>query len=392
VKRPLLVLAALLLLGVPVLAERPDTVDVTIPNARDAALGGDHVADADGFGTLLANPAGLTALPPQFTFSALTFRFTGPVFSLASIAIQGFSGGDLGSLLTTPSVQELLSSIYANVSLTGPLYFGFTGGGMGFGVINDTSFLIQNTGTTSIEARLSERFLLAGGYGIGIPLPERWQSELSLGVGLSGFVRGDSITSTSLLGLPALLESPSVALITGSPFELVSGIGVDAGLRFIWRDLLGFGITADNLYTPVAILSYDTLAGFLDSTADPGAPTYETLPQDVTVGLAFTPTLGPVERYIRDLTVTLDYRDILDFWLDPAYAENIVLKFGIGVEATLLEVLDIRAGFSEGLFSAGLGIDMSFLELNAAMYGTELSGEPGLRPLYSLIFGLEFRQ
>ena len=372
-------------------AQRVDESNVSVPNARDAALGGSHIALPSGFQTMFSNPAGLIDVEPQFSFSELTFRFTGPVFSLSSVIIQGV-GGDFAALLASPSVQSLLSSIYANLSLTGPLYFGYAGAGMGFAVLNDSEVLFRNVGTTGIEARLSERFLLSAGYGLGIPLPESWRSSLSLGFGLKGFVRGDVVVSTSLLGLPTLVESISLDLLTGSPFELITGIGIDAGVSYWWRDTLGVALTADNLYTPTAVLSYDTLGGFLDSSIDPGEPTYSSMAQDITVGLAYTPHLGTFERYVQNLSLMLDYRDIFDFWIDPANAENIILKFGLGVEATLLQVLSIRAGFSEGLFAAGLGIDMSFVELSAAMYGTELSMEPGLRPVYNLIFGLEFRR
>ncbi len=392
VARRIVTIALLVWLSGVVHATEPGDADTTLANARDAALGGSHVAVPSGFQTLVTNPAGLTGLEPQFTAGGLSFRFSGPAFSLSSVVLQGLSGGSIAALLAPPSVQSLLASIYADVSLSGPLYFGYTGGGMGFGVVNDTSFLIESQGAGSIEAVISERFLLIGGYGMKLPLPESWQSTLALGVGLKGFVRGDVSVATSLLGLPALFDSIGPDLLTDSPFDLVSGIGVDAGLRYVWRDLLGIAVTASNLYSPSAVLSYPTLGGFLDSSADPGAPSYSVLPQNLTVGIAYTPRLGAFERYVQDLTLALDYRDMLDFWIDPADAENIILKFGFGVEARLLEILSIRAGFSDALFAAGLGIDMSVVELNAAMYGSELSLEPGLRPTYNLVVGLEFHQ
>lgn len=372
-------------------AQSVDSATVSADSTRAAALGGPHVALPSGFETLFANPAGLVDVAPQFNFSELTLRFTGPVFSLAGVVLQGV-GGDLSSVLASSGVQSLLSSIYADLRLTGPLYFGYAGSGMGFVVLNDSGATISNVGATGIEARFAERFLLSAGYGLNLPLPEAWRSTLSVGFGLKGFVRGNAIVSTSLLTLPTLVDSLSVDLLTGSPFELVSGIGIDAGVVYRWRDLIGVGLTASNLYTPTATFTYDTLSGFLDSSADPGGPVYDTVPQDITAGITFTPELGSFQRYVEYLSLSLDYRDILDFWLDPANAENFILKFGFGAEATLLEVLAVRAGFSEGLFAAGLGIEMGFVTLNAAMYGTELSAEPGLRPMYNLMFGLEFRQ
>lgn len=381
----------LVVLGAISVAAVHSSDDLGITGARAAALGGRHIALADDFSTLFANPAGLPAVEPHFSFTELTTRFSGPVFSISSIVLQTVGGGDLTALLASPSVQDLLRGIYARFSLTGPIAFGYVGAGMGFGIYNETAMEIIGRGVSSLEVRLGERFVLRGGYGIPIPLPQAWNSTLAVGLGLKGFVRGDSVLSTSILTLPALIDSFGPELLTDSPFELVSAIGVDAGLRFGWRETLAVGLTVDNLYTPGAVVAYPTLSSFLDSTATPGAPSYRTYPQEINLGIAYTPSLGRVDRYIQDLTVLFDYADIFDFWIDPANAENIALKFSLGVEATLLEVLSIRGGFGEGLFAAGIGIDLTYLTLNAAAFGTELSTEPGLRPVYNLIIGLEFR-
>jgi hypothetical protein len=86
----------------------------------------------------------------------------------------------------------------------------------------------------------------------------------------------------------------------------------------------------------------------------------------------------------------LDYTDILDFWLYPKLATNPVLHVGIGTEVTMMQILDVRLGFAQGLPSAGLGLDLHVFTLNAAMFGTERSTEPGLSPVYNLQLGFEF--
>jgi hypothetical protein len=364
--------------------------DFLTSSGRTAALGGTHRALADGFQTLFANPAGLLDVEPRFSYSGLTLGASGPIFSLASLVVQSLGGSDFATLLASPSVQQLLSSIYARFTVSGPIAFGYAGGGMGFGVFNDTRLLVQSRGASSLELRLGERFVLRGGYGIGVPLPSGWNSRLAIGVGLKGFVRGDAVIATSLLTLPSLFESLGPDLLTNAPFELVSGIGVDAGMRYVWNDTLAAAVTVDNVYSPNAVVEYPTLSDFLGAGEAPAPPVYATFPQEISFGLAFTPMLGPVERYVQDLTILFDYSDAFDFWTAPARTENIVLKVGVGLEATFLKVLSLRGGFSEGLFAAGLGIDLTYLRLNAAMFGNELSSEPGLRPVYNLIIGLEF--
>ncbi|MFW5777123.1 MAG: hypothetical protein ACOCZB_07545, partial [Spirochaetota bacterium] len=297
---------------------------------------------------------------------------------------------DIGTLLGKPSVQDLVRSIYARFSLTGPVSFGYVGGGMGFGVFIDTHLILESLGSSSLEIRVGERFLLRGGYAIGIPLPSAWDARLAAGVGLKAYVRGDSTVSTSLLTLPSVIGSFGPSLLADSPFELVSGIGLDAGLRYVWRDTLGAALTVDHVYAPNVVLAYPTTSGFLDSTGSAAAPVYDALAQEIGVGVVYTPSIGRADRYVQNLTVLFDYEDVFDFWTDPENAENLVLKMGLGVEATFLEVLSVRAGVGQGLLAAGIGIDLTYLTLNAAMFGTELSGEPGLRPVYNLTLGLEF--
>lgn len=365
--------------------------DLVMPNGRTAALGGRHVALADDFQTLFANPAGLLDVEPQFSYGELGLQASGPVFSLTSLVIETLGGSDFTAMLANSSVQQLLRSVYARLSLSGPLYFGYAGAGMGFGVFNESRLLLQSAGSSSLEIRVGERFLLRGGYGIDIPLPEAANSTLAVGLGLKGFVRGDSVVSASLLTLPSVIDNFGPDLLSDSPFELVSGIGIDTGVRYVWRELLAAGLTVNNLYTPSAVVTYPTTSEFLGGSGTGSAPAYATYPQEVNLGVAYTPPLGTADRYVQDLKVLFDYSDIFDFWIDPTNAENIVLKMGLGVEATFLEILSVRGGFSQGLFAAGLGIDLAFVQVNAAMFGTELSSEPGLRPIYNLVIGLEFR-
>ena len=383
-------LILLLLIGLAYVLSAQSADDFLITDSRSAALGGRHRALADDFQTLFANPAGLLDVEPQFSYSQLGVRATGPVFSIASLVLESLGGADIATLLAKPSVQQLLRSINAQFSLTGPVSFGYAGAGMGFGVFNDTQLVLQSTGASGLEIRVGERFLLRGGYAIGIPLPAAWDSRLAAGIGLKGHVRGDSVVSASLLTLPSVIGSFGPSLLADSPFELVSGIGIDAGLRYVWRDTFAAALTVDNLYAPNVVLTYPTTSGFLDSTGSSSAPAYATAPQEISVGVAYTPSIGRVGRYVQDLTVLFDYADIFDFWIDPADAENIVLKMGLGVEASFLEVLSVRAGIGHGLLAAGVGIDLTHVTLNAAMFGTELSSEPGLRPAYNLTLGLEF--
>jgi hypothetical protein len=56
----------------------------------------------------------------------------------------------------------------------------------------------------------------------------------------------------------------------------------------------------------------------------------------------------------------------------------------------MLQILSLRAGFGQGLLSAGLELDLAFVSVSLSMFGSELSTEPGLRPTYNFVLGMRF--
>jgi hypothetical protein len=136
--------------------------------------------------------------------------------------------------------------------------------------------------------------------------------------------------------------------------------------------------------------TYDSLTGFLDNE-DSVSESQERVPINVSGGVAFTPSLGVLERHITDFRVLLDYRDGLDFWTDPENTANPLLKIAAGVEATLLDVVSVRVGLAEGLPAAGLGLNLGRVEIDAVAFGDELTSEPGFRSVYNIMFGVRFQ-
>jgi hypothetical protein len=228
--------------------------------------------------------------------------------------------------------------------------------------------------------------LLSGGFALPVPLPER-AGDLDLGVLLKGFVQGASSIERSLLSIPDLFDSFDSDLILGAPFDVATGLSVDVGARYAVLPWLTIGLTGQNLLAPALVNSYSSLTGFLDNE-DASDERQSRVPINVSAGLGFTPGLGEMERHISDFRILLDYRDGLDFWTDSDNTENPLLKIAAGVEATLLDVVRIRLGLAEGLPAAGLGMDLGAVELDAAAFGDELTGEPGFRSVYNIMFGV----
>ncbi len=388
-KRTVLVIFAVLLVSFTAGAQELTTMSTSLSSARTSALGGPHAALADDLTTLFSNPAGFYEAKPQTRLSEITLHLGGPIFDIAGI-ITGGAGGNIAQVLSTPSVQSLLQSIYASMGLVGPISFGYVGKGIGFGIFNDSSFTMETTAPLTVATSIGEQLMLDGGYAFRIPLPAAWNSSLDAGVMLKGGLQGVSYIEKSVLEIPALFSSFGVSTLTANPFYFNTVIGVDAGLRYSYRNLISIGIVGRNLYTPVLQNLYPTLGDFLNNTATPTKST-TLLPIDVGVGALFTPRLGALERIVSNFKLMVDYGHALDFLLYPSTAKNPLLDIGIGTELTLLKILDLRAGFYQGLFSAGLGLNLKFFRLDAAMFGTELSGEPGLNPVFNMIIGLTFQ-
>ena len=354
-----------------------------LPSPRNSAVGGSHAALTSDLSTLLANPAGFISAPVQMSLSELTIAMSGPIFDITSVLLQSVTQ-DISNLL------QLSENLYASADIVGPVYFGYVGNGLGFGFFNTTNVKFTSPGPLALNVVAGEQLMLAGGYALRIPFGEDSESALDLGVLLKGALKGEIDFTSSLLALPTLLSSLGVDLLLAQPFRFVSSIGFDAGIRFSYSDVFAIGIVGRDIFTPTLTQSFSTLGIFLDGTENP-APVNGTLPLDLTVGLLFSPRLGVLERFINDIRFMLDYKDILDFLTHPATARNPVLHASFGMDLTFLQILAIRAGFNQGLFAAGIGLDLTIFKLNVAMFGTELSTEPGLRPVFNMQVGFEFR-
>ncbi len=359
-----------------------------VPNARIQALGGYHSAMSDGISVLFTNPAGFNSVEPQMSFSELTLHLKGPVFDITNLVVEGLGGGGMEDLLTSDTTLNLLKGIYAGLDLLGPVSFAYVGDGLGFGIFNVSNILFEGTGPMTIQAKIIEQVQLCGGYSFRIPF-ENTAHTLDIGMLLKGTIRGESVITKSLLELTTLFESIGMDTILGEPFNFISAIGFDLGVLYSYRDVLAVGLTCDDLFTPTLTNSYASMQNFIDSAAVTGEKGL--VPLKLNAGVQWAPRLGRLDRYVSDFKLLLDYYDILDFVVTPTTATNPLLHIGFGMEIKMLDILYLQGGFNEGLFAAGLGLDLTYFTLQVAMFGTEEGTEPGMNPVYNLVLGLHFR-
>jgi hypothetical protein len=367
-----------------------DIQEIYFPSGRASAMGGPHAAQANDFSVLFCNPAGFQAVEPQFSVAELTAWLKGPIFDMAGLIIQTAQGSELTDLLGSPVVQDMVRSLYAGAEVVGPLNFGYVGNGIGLGLMNLTSLTLSSGGPLTVTMALSEQVLLCGGYAFRIPLPAKSLSALDIGFLLKGSLIGRLSFKKSLLELADMFTSFSAETLTSEPFDFIAAIGIDLGIRYQLGEWLAIGITGEDVFTPILTSHYVTVDEFTENTQEP-TRTKAILPFKLNGGIMLSPPLGPVERVINEISLYVDYNDIFDFLITPSTSTHPILHLSVGLEMRFLRILSVRVGLNQGLFAAGLGLDLQYFILNASMFGTELSSEPGLRPVYNLMVGFEFR-
>jgi hypothetical protein len=328
---------------------------------REAALGGNHAAQADDISTLQSNAAGFRSVPPALSIGATSVSlYNGPIDS---------------------------SGVGSTVDIFGPLAIAYVGNGLGFGLFSDlnANTLIYGPypGARSV---VTENLVAIAGYAFRIPLPDQWQSTLDLGFSLPFFFAARSITNQDVRGLFASLITP-LDFVLNQPFKIAAGVSAEFGILYVWNNTFSVGIAGRNL----AITSwelYPTLADYLQG----GTPSLTTtpLPLDISVGIRWSPPIKNLARSIDGFTLLADYNDIFDFLIYPPGATNPLLHLGLGMEITLLRVVKIRAGFFQLLPSGGLSLDLSFFTLDFAVFGRELSRQPWTSPVYGYMAGIRF--
>jgi hypothetical protein len=359
------------------------------PSARVSALGGMHAALTDDFYTIFSNPAGLQRAEREMQVSDLTIQLSGPIFDIAGVIIRAaVKNEDIAVLLADPDVVDLISGLHAGFKLSGPLGFSYAGGGLGFGFYDWAEVRFDSVGPATLETVAAETLLVTGGYSFRIPLPSVVPGTLDIGGALKTMISAGMSATRGGFELEDFFANP-IGQLWAEPFALSLGVGIDLGVLYQLSNQFAVGLVGRDLFTPTRRTVYGSFAEFRESV-DPVDTGRGRVRPDVSIGLRYSPRIVAIERVITRFNFLLDYNDIFDFAIDPVTARNPVLHVSLGVEAVMLQILSLRAGFGDGLLAAGLALDLTFAEVTLSMFGTELSTEPGLLPTYNVILGLRF--
>ena len=125
---------------------------LVIYSSRSRGMGGAHAADTSDMSVLFSNPAGFQAVDTQMAFAELTLGLKGPVFDIADVVVNSLSGGSgMEDMLASDSTMDIVSGLYAGLNLTGPVYFGYVGNGLGLGFFQNTDLVVKESSPLTVK-------------------------------------------------------------------------------------------------------------------------------------------------------------------------------------------------------------------------------------------------
>ncbi len=273
-------------------------------------------------------------------------------------------------------IAEALPGGYVNAGAMAGL--GYAGRGIGLGVFANVEGTVDGTNILQASGSAFNTITFVGGLGLSF-------GELDVGIALRPIVLGYSRMNMGplLTGYLAGGSAPSLNTVFANTVYFGSGLAVDIGAAYNMGPLrVGFSVK-DLLGTQLGYrkASFDQYVAALQEFALPtgSALTDEelasawTIPMKMNVGLEFHPDLGVV-TYLLDPRLSVDIVDLLGI-VGTAESEagfslrDALSMLHLGGEARILRFLSLRGGYYGGYLSGGVGVEVLFADVNAAVAG-----------------------
>ena len=335
-------------------------------DVRALGMGGTFAAVSEGFASLYGNPAGFAAPKGELTILAPTsWLYIRPTSH--NIALLRSAAADDGAALSA------LETLLVDNGLGGGANLGIGYVGNGFGIGTFVTADAYAAGDTLAGAVMDVDLQFNAVIGLARTV-RLFGLGLTLGGNLRPFYRavGD-IPLSEVIGAMMGDSNPDDVFLSK---ELISGFGLAADIgAAVELGSLTLGLTVRDIAP--SFLAYRTTvraladSGFVASSGSP-AGSFSLTP-NVVLGASWHPDLGALSR-ILDPRVLLEIQDPLAAIRDRASFWNLVHA---GIEVEALGFLVLRAGVNKGWLSAGMGLDLFFLNIDAAVFTEELGWRPG---------------
>lgn len=378
-----------------------DDKPVFLLSAEVEAMGGANTSIAHGYEALFTNPAGLSRKGGELTFLSLNL---GPYFlpteNMIDLGIGLVNGDDVSEY--TDDLSALLDGLdlESGVGTNLNVGMGLSAFGLGLGFLTDADILITQEGSAfSLFVEPVITSSLAAGLSHGFSLGS---SKLYLGGALRGIARIRPTSSISIDDIAALLGDESSAFDPETyQFGLSLGYGYDAGVILETEGGFTLGAVANNIGGTTFVTANQTVAGIeaaVNGSSDPQS-LYDALVVDQLTGytyvipMSITAGIGydAPDRGFTDFRLSADYTHTL--YSDPELIEDdsIWKNIHLGAELSLLGMVRVRGGINQGYVTAGVGLNLLLVELEAAYYSREMGNYAGHRQNQAFVVGAKVK-
>ena len=364
-----------------------DFQELTPKDPAAMALGGCFTSVQTAETSFFGNPAYFSDSKGGLDISTDAWAYVQPTYANLSALRKAVSGsnvvGDLASLMPSDD------GIGGGASLG----IGYAGKGLGMGLFAITDDYAA--GTSLPGATLQSDTELDAVFGLGIPI-KLFGDTLSIGGDFRPYYRvrsnealADMVTSLIQGGGSDFSSAFLGAVQTYAGF----GLSMDAGasMRMGSFDL---GLAVRDI-SPAFPLWKGSFQDLLDYIRDEGSlpvtsntSTKATFIPDLSLGLAWRPRIAPGKL---DPALFLEAQDpvrVAENWQGWASALQMIHA---GAELKILNFLSLRGGINRGWLSAGAGLKLLFLDLDAAVFTEELGDLPGDSPRSGLALQASLR-
>lgn len=345
-------------------------------DARSMGIGGSFVATSWGYDSLQGNPAAAASSKSQFMIADLsTWAYLKPTQANIDKALS-LIGGSASSSEMADIANDLIVGNGLGLGFSTGL--GYVGKGLSLGMYTIAEAVAA--GDSAMGATITSKASINVVVGLGFPINIGDKAVLRLGGDMRPFFRADSVDGGWLFSdlLSALTSGGAVdTVLMGENVDGGFGLAMDLGAQ-LQMGSFSLGLAVRDL-TPSFVTSQQTVSQLLADLGSGSVPDLSTgkdeimLPA-VSLGLAWKPRLIPG---FLDPGLYLEFQDPVGIIVDKSSFWNLIHA---GLDVKLFSFITLQAGFNQGWLSAGAGINLYLLELNAAVFTQELGLHPGDSP------------
>ena len=340
------------------------------------AQGGSFIANAHGYNALFYNPAGFTGSEGSLTvLSSTAWLYANPYRAFRMF-------GDKGSSALVDFMEDEVTSGGFGFGCAGGI--GYVGKGIGLGLVFNMDSYLWGPTTLGAEGTLDATLALITGLALPVNL---WGIRINLGADLRPMIRVralEPLDYTVMLDLVEAMQDGGKPLAALNSVEALHGfaLAIDLGaivelgnwkLGLAARDFLGTRFTYAENEFGVVMSSLGKSGAFPEGETP--ADEYR-IPMNLSAGISYHPDFGRFSS-VLDPVLHASLDDVIGMF-DEDRSPWTSLHFG--TEIALFRAVKLRGGFNQGYLTLGGGVELPFLDLNAAFFTREMGKYIGDRP------------